>query len=44
MGLERSIAYAQELLQQALVALDQSGLRQTQALQGLANMVVRRSS
>ena len=44
LGLERSIAYAQELLQQALVALDQSGLRQTQALQGLANMVVRRSS
>ena len=44
LGLERSIAYAQELLEQALVALRHSGLRQTQALQGLANMVVRRSS
>ncbi len=44
LGLERSIAYAQELLEQALAALRQSGLRQTTALQGLANMVVRRSS
>jgi farnesyl diphosphate synthase len=44
LGLERSAAYAQELLAQALLALRQSGLRQTQALQGLANMVVNRVS
>jgi farnesyl diphosphate synthase len=43
LGLERSAAYAQELLAQALGALTQSGLRNTQALQGLANMVVNRS-
>ncbi len=43
LGLERSAAYAQELLAQALEALAQSGLRNTQALQGLANMVVNRS-
>jgi farnesyl diphosphate synthase len=43
LGLERSTAYAQELLAQALAALAQSGLRNTQALQGLANMVVNRS-
>jgi farnesyl diphosphate synthase len=42
LGLERSTAYAQELLAQALAALAQSGLRNTQALQGLANMVVNR--
>jgi farnesyl diphosphate synthase len=44
LGLDRSIAYAQELLAQALQALQQSGLRDTQALQGLANMVVNRVS
>jgi farnesyl diphosphate synthase len=43
LGLERSAAYAQELLAQALSALAQSGLQNTQALQGLANMVVNRS-
>ena len=42
LGLERSAAFAQELLAQALQALSQSGLRNTQALQGLANMVVNR--
>ena len=44
LGLERSAEHAQELLGQALAALAQSGLRNTQALQGLANMVVNRSS
>jgi farnesyl diphosphate synthase len=44
LGLERSAAYAQELLGQALQALGQSGLRDTRALQGLANMVVNRIS
>jgi len=44
MGLERSAAYAQQLLAQALAALAQSGLRNTRALQGLADMVVNRSS
>jgi farnesyl diphosphate synthase len=44
LGLERSRAYAQELLAQALSALAQSGLHNTLALQGLANMVVNRSS
>jgi farnesyl diphosphate synthase len=44
LGLARSAAYAQELLAQALLALRQSGLRQTQALQGLAMMVVNRVS
>jgi farnesyl diphosphate synthase len=43
LGLERSAAHAQELLGQALAALAQSGLRNTQALQGLADMVVNRS-
>jgi farnesyl diphosphate synthase len=43
LGLARSAQYAQELLGQALAALTQSGLRNTQALQGLANMVVSRS-
>jgi len=43
LGLERSAAHAQELLGQALAALAQSGLRNTRALQGLANMVVNRS-
>jgi len=44
LGLERSAAYAQELLAQALGALQSSGLSQTQALAGLAKMVVNRSS
>ena len=44
LGLTRSIAYAQDLLAQALQALQQSGLRDTRALQGLANMVVNRVS
>jgi len=43
LGLERSAAHAQELLGQALAALAQSGLRHTEALQGLAEMVVNRS-
>lgn len=44
LGLERSRAYAQELLEQALAALSQSGLPRTQALSGLARLVVNRSS
>jgi farnesyl diphosphate synthase len=44
LGLERSGAYAQELLAQALAALAQSGLPNTRALQALANMVVSRCS
>ena len=44
LGLARSTVYAQELLAQALSALAQSGLHNTQALQGLAMMVVNRSS
>ena len=43
LGLERSTQYAQALLDQALHALAHSGLRNTQALHGLANMVVNRS-
>jgi farnesyl diphosphate synthase len=42
LGLERSREYAQELLDQALQALTESGLVRTQALQGLAEMVVNR--
>ena len=42
LGLERSSAYAHELLDQALSALSHSGLTNTRALQGLANMVVNR--
>jgi farnesyl diphosphate synthase len=42
LGLERSRAYAQELLLQALAALDASGLRDTRALRALADMVVNR--
>ena len=44
MGLERSRAYAQQLLAEALAALDGSGLPDTQALRGLADMVVNRAS
>ena len=43
LGMARSVAYAQELLAQALEALKQSGLPNTEALQGLARMVVNRS-
>ena len=46
LGLDRSLAYAQELLAQALTALDASDLphTNTQALRALADMVVNRSS
>jgi len=44
LGLERSSAYAQELLAQALAALARSGLPNMQVLQGLAKMVVNRAS
>lgn len=44
LGLARSTAYAQELLVQALAALAQSGLKNTRALQALANMVVNRAN
>ncbi len=42
LGLERSREYAQELLVQAHAALARTGLGNTQALQGLATMVVNR--
>ena len=44
LGLARSTAFAQELLAQALGALAHSGLHNTQALQGLAKMVLIRAS
>jgi farnesyl diphosphate synthase len=44
LGLERSGAYAQELLAEALQALQASGLADTQALQALAIMVVMRDN
>ncbi len=44
LGLERSRAYAQELLGQALAALDAGDLPRAQALRALAHMVVERSS
>lgn len=44
LGLQASRQYAQELHAQALDALAHSGLRHTEALQGLADMVVQRSS
>ena len=43
LGLERSRAYAQELHTQALAALQASGLRDTQALRCLADMVIDRA-
>ena len=43
MGLERSQRYAQDLLAQAHAALGASGLSNTAALAGLADMVVHRS-
>ena len=44
LGLERSSAYAQELLAQALQSLAASGLKSTEALQALAQMVVNRDN
>ncbi len=44
MGLDRSRAYAQELLAQALHALDESGLTHTEAVRSLAHMVVNRNN
>jgi farnesyl diphosphate synthase len=44
LGLARSQAYAQELLVQALAALDATGLADTRALRALADMVVNRSN
>jgi farnesyl diphosphate synthase len=44
LGLERSQAYAQELLQQARDALASSGLADTRALLALAGMVVNRDN
>lgn len=44
LGLEASKAYAQALLEQALQALQDSGLSDTQALQSLARMVVCRTT
>ena len=44
LGLTRSRAYAQELLAQALAALDASGLSDTRALRALADMVVNRAN
>jgi farnesyl diphosphate synthase len=44
LGLERSQVYAQELLRQALGALEASGLGDTRALRALADMVVNRSN
>ncbi len=43
LGMEASVAHAQGLLEQALAALTHSGLPNTEALQGLARMVVNRS-
>lgn len=43
LGLERAGVYAQELLAEALGALARSGLRDTQALQGLARRLVNRT-
>jgi farnesyl diphosphate synthase len=44
LGLERSRAHAQELLAEALAALDASHLTDTQALRALADMVVNRNN
>jgi farnesyl diphosphate synthase len=44
LGLDRSRAFAQELLAESLQALEASGLADTQALQALAMMVVDRDS
>ena len=44
LGLEASKAYADKLLQQALAALERTGLSNTRALQALAHMVVNRAT
>jgi farnesyl diphosphate synthase len=44
LGLDRSRGYAQQLLGEALQALDRSGLQDTRALQALAMMVVHRQN
>jgi farnesyl diphosphate synthase len=44
LGLEQSAGYAKVLLEQALTALARSGLPDTRALHGLANMLVNRAS
>ena len=44
LGLQASRQYAQELHAQAMAALALSGLRHTEALQGLADMVVQRTN
>ena len=44
LGLDRSRQYAQDLLAQALSALDQCGLPRTDALRALAHMVVNRNN
>jgi farnesyl diphosphate synthase len=44
LGLERSRAYARELLVQALTALDRAALQHAAALRALADMVVNRSN
>jgi len=44
MGLERAHAHAQSLYQESLAALASSGLTDTRALQGLASLMVQRSS
>jgi farnesyl diphosphate synthase len=44
LGLEKSGEYADKLLQQALNALQNTGLQNTQALQFLAHMVVNRTT
>jgi len=44
LGLERSAVFAQELLAQALAALQRTGLRDTRALHALAIMVVNREN
>jgi farnesyl diphosphate synthase len=42
MGLDRARAYAHTLFEQAMAALGRSGLPDTRALAGLAEMVVAR--
>jgi farnesyl diphosphate synthase len=44
LGLEASKAYADKLLQQAIAALERTGLSNTRALQALAYMVVNRAT
>jgi farnesyl diphosphate synthase len=44
LGLEKSIQYADKLLEQALAALARSGLKNTHSLRSLAHMVVNRTT